>query len=56
VKASDIPAAIVGGALIGAVIGAIRSGHRYEAIEPGRMAFRVAPVQRGVAVAATVTF
>jgi hypothetical protein len=47
---------VVGGALIGAVIGAIWPGHRYDAIQPGRIAARVAPVRGGVAVAATVGF
>jgi hypothetical protein len=55
-KASDIPAMTVGGALIGAIIGAVWPGHRYETIQPGRIAVRVAPVRGGVGVAATVGF
>jgi hypothetical protein len=46
----------VGGALIGAIIGAVWPGHRYETIQPGRIAVRVAPVRGGVGVAATVGF
>jgi hypothetical protein len=55
-KASDIPAILVGGAAIGAIIGAIWPGHRYETVQPGRIAVRVAPGRGGVAVAATVGF
>jgi len=47
---------MVGGAAIGAIIGAIWPGHRYETIQPGPVAVRVAPVRGGVAVAATVGF
>jgi hypothetical protein len=55
-KASDIPAVMVGGAVIGAIVGAIWPGRHYVAIEPDRLAVRVAPKRGGVAVAATVIF
>jgi hypothetical protein len=56
VKASDIPAVLAGGALVGALIGAIWPGHHYATVAPGRIAVRVAPAARGVAVEAAVRF
>ena len=55
-KASDIPAVMAGGAIVGALIGAIWPGHHYATVDPARVAVRVAPAARGVAVAATVRF
>lgn len=55
-KASDIPAVMAGGAVVGAVLGAIWPGHHYVTVEPGRLAVRVAPAAGGVALAATVGF
>jgi hypothetical protein len=55
-KASDIPAAMGGGAMIGALIGVVWPGHHYTTVRPDQLALRVAPSRGGVAVAATIGF
>jgi hypothetical protein len=52
----DFPAVMAGGAVLGAIIGAIWPGHHYVTVRPERLTLRVAPSRGGVAAAATVGF
>lgn len=47
---------VASGAAIGAILGSLKTGERYVAVDPARAAVTIVPVPKGIAVRAAVSF